>query len=122
MTKIPKLGGNCVDANQIFFDDFEIDESNLVGKEGEGFKAILHGMNAERCLLAGEALGTGYLAKKMVSFMLETFIMIYDAEKKRKRDYSPCLSFDFSFGNRLVKLLTPKRISRPFFAHDLFLD
>jgi len=72
MTKIPKMGGNCVDANQVFFDDFEIAEDCLVGTEGEGFKAILHGMNAERCLLAGESLGTGYLAlKKAVQYSLE---------------------------------------------------
>ena len=29
---------------------------------GQGFRQILHGMNAERCLLAGEALGLGYAA------------------------------------------------------------
>jgi acyl-CoA dehydrogenase len=34
----------------------------LVGEEGQGFRIILHGMNAERCLLAGEALGIGYVA------------------------------------------------------------
>jgi acyl-CoA dehydrogenase len=62
MRKIDKMGGNAVDANEVWFDDFEVDESCLVGEEGTGFKKVLHGMNAERVLLAGESLGTGYAA------------------------------------------------------------
>jgi acyl-CoA dehydrogenase len=62
MSKIRKMGGHAVDANEVFFDNYTIPESTLVGKEGQGFKIILHGMNAERCLLAGEALGLGYAA------------------------------------------------------------
>lgn len=62
MRKIKKMGGRAVDANEVFFDNYEIPESTLIGQENEGFKIILHGMNAERCLLAGEALGLGYAA------------------------------------------------------------
>jgi acyl-CoA dehydrogenase len=62
MRKIKKLGGRAVDANEVFFDNYRIPAGTLIGKEGEGFKIILHGMNAERCLLAGEALGLGYAA------------------------------------------------------------
>ena len=62
MRKIKKMGGRAVDANEVFFDNYEIPADNLVGAEGQGFKIILHGMNAERCLLAGEALGLGYAA------------------------------------------------------------
>ncbi|GAO46378.1 hypothetical protein G7K_0609-t1 [Saitoella complicata NRRL Y-17804] len=64
MSKIPKMGGRAVDANEIFLEDYPIPASSLIGKEGDGFKQILHGMNAERCLLAGEALGLGYAALK----------------------------------------------------------
>ncbi|SYW82125.1 uncharacterized protein UHO2_00610 [Ustilago hordei] len=64
MRRIAKMGGNAVDANEVWFDDFEIPSSCLIGEEGKGFKYVLHGMNAERCLLAGEALGTGYAALK----------------------------------------------------------
>jgi acyl-CoA dehydrogenase len=60
--KIRKMGGNAVDANEVFFDNYRIPATSLIGKEGQGFKMILHGMNAERCLLAGEALGLGYVA------------------------------------------------------------
>jgi acyl-CoA dehydrogenase len=62
MRRIKKMGGRAVDANEVFFDNYKVPADCLVGKEGEGFKIILHGMNAERCLLAGEALGLGYAA------------------------------------------------------------
>jgi acyl-CoA dehydrogenase len=62
MRRIKKMGGRAVDANEVFFDNYKISVDCLVGKEGDGFKIILHGMNAERCLLAGEALGLGYAA------------------------------------------------------------
>lgn len=62
LKKIKKMGGRAVDANEVFFDNYEIPADTLVGKENDGFKVILHGMNAERCLLAGEALGLGYAA------------------------------------------------------------
>ena len=62
MKKIKKMGGRAVDANEVFFDNYEVPASTLVGTEGQGLKIIMHGMNAERCLLAGEALGIGYAA------------------------------------------------------------
>ncbi|BCR90056.1 acyl-CoA dehydrogenase family protein [Aspergillus chevalieri] len=62
LRKIKKMGGRAVDANEVFFDNYEIPTSTLIGQENEGFRIILHGMNAERCLLAGEALGLGYAA------------------------------------------------------------
>ena len=62
MKKIKKMGGRAVDANEVFFDNYEIPADTLVGEEGQGFKIIMHGMNAERCLVAGEALGLGYAA------------------------------------------------------------
>jgi acyl-CoA dehydrogenase len=62
LKRIKKMGGRAVDANEVFFDNYVIPKDTLIGKEGEGFKIVLHGMNAERCLLAGEALGLGYAA------------------------------------------------------------
>lgn len=60
--RIKKMGGRAVDANEVYFDNYAIPADTLIGEEGKGFKMILHGMNAERCLLAGEALGLGYAA------------------------------------------------------------
>ncbi|KAI0389327.1 putative acyl-CoA dehydrogenase [Xylariaceae sp. FL0594] len=67
MRKIKKMGGRAVDANEVFFDNYKIPAHTLVGAENQGFKIVLHGMNAERCLLAGEALGLGYAALKKAS-------------------------------------------------------
>jgi acyl-CoA dehydrogenase len=46
--------------NELFFDNLEVPAENLIGEEGNGFKCILDGMNAERCLIAGECIGDGY--------------------------------------------------------------
>ncbi|KAI1310944.1 putative acyl-CoA dehydrogenase [Xylaria venustula] len=64
MRRIKKMGGRAIDANEVFFDNYRIPANTLIGAENQGFKIILHGMNAERCLLAGEALGLGYAALK----------------------------------------------------------
>jgi acyl-CoA dehydrogenase len=67
LNRIKKMGGRAVDANQVFFDNYRVPASSLIGEEGQGFRIVLHGMNAERCLLAGEALGLGYAALKKAS-------------------------------------------------------
>ena len=48
------------DTNELFFDDLEIPAENLIGREGQGFKYILDGLNAERTLIAAECIGDGY--------------------------------------------------------------
>ncbi len=48
------------ETNEVFFDNLEIPEENLIGKEGAGFKYILDGLNAERILIAAECIGDGY--------------------------------------------------------------
>jgi acyl-CoA dehydrogenase len=48
------------ETNELFFDDLEIPEENLIGEEGKGFKYILDGLNAERTLIAAECIGDGY--------------------------------------------------------------
>ena len=48
------------ETNELFFDDLEIPEENLIGEEGRGFRYILDGLNAERTLIAAECIGDGY--------------------------------------------------------------
>ena len=54
--------GNMVnhETNELFFDNLEIPAENLIGVEGQGFKYILDGLNAERVLIAAECIGDGY--------------------------------------------------------------
>ena len=42
---------------ELFFDDLRVPVENLIGKEGQGFRYILDGMNAERILIAAECIG-----------------------------------------------------------------
>ncbi|MBU6394030.1 MAG: acyl-CoA/acyl-ACP dehydrogenase [Sphingomonadales bacterium] len=42
---------------ELFFDDLAVPCENLIGKEGDGFRYILSGMNAERILIASECIG-----------------------------------------------------------------
>ena len=46
----------------IFFDEMPIPADDLIGREGDGFRSILHGMNPERILVAAEAVGIGRVA------------------------------------------------------------
>ena len=48
------------ETNELFFDNLEIPAENLIGEEGQGFKYILTGLNAERVLIAAECIGDGY--------------------------------------------------------------
>jgi acyl-CoA dehydrogenase len=42
---------------EVFFDDLRVPADNLVGEEGQGFRYILSGMNAERILIGAECIG-----------------------------------------------------------------
>ncbi len=43
----------------LFFDGLKVPTDNLVGEEGMGFRYIIDGWNAERILVAAEAIGDG---------------------------------------------------------------
>jgi acyl-CoA dehydrogenase len=60
---------------ELFFDDLRVPAENLIGEEGQGFRYILSGMNAERILIAAECIGdakwfiakaTGYAKERAV--------------------------------------------------------
>lgn len=48
------------ETNEVYFDNLELPEENLIGEEGRGFYHILDGLNAERTLIAAECIGDGY--------------------------------------------------------------
>ncbi|MBA2598658.1 MAG: acyl-CoA/acyl-ACP dehydrogenase [Chloroflexia bacterium] len=47
------------DTNEVTFDQLRVPGENLIGVEGEGFRHILDGWNAERILIAAECVGDG---------------------------------------------------------------
>jgi acyl-CoA dehydrogenase len=57
---------------EIFFDDLRIPAENLIGEQGEGFRYILSGMNAERILIAAECIGDAkWFIDKAVAYAKE---------------------------------------------------
>jgi acyl-CoA dehydrogenase len=59
---IHKMGRHAVDSNMVFFEDMRVPVEDRIGEEGEGFRAIIHGLNPERVLVAAEAIGIGRAA------------------------------------------------------------
>ena len=112
MTVRPILNMVNHETNELFFDNLEIPAENLIGEEGQGFRYILTGLNAERTLIAAECIGDGYwfidkvtaYAKERVVFgrpigqnqgvqfpIAESFIEIEAADLMR---YEACRLYD----------------------------
>jgi alkylation response protein AidB-like acyl-CoA dehydrogenase len=72
--EIPKMGRGAVDSNTLFFDGWRVPVEDRIGEEGNGFKMVMHGMNAKRILIAAEVLGTGFAALRRVA--------VYAGERK----------------------------------------
>ncbi|MGE0798709.1 MAG: acyl-CoA dehydrogenase family protein [Lautropia sp.] len=60
MTVRPIMNMVNHETNEVFFDNLEIPAENLIGQEGQGFRYILDGLNAERTLIAAECIGDAY--------------------------------------------------------------
>ena len=57
---------------EVLFDDIEVPADNLIGEEGQGFRYILSGMNAERILIASECIGDAkWLIRKSAAYACE---------------------------------------------------
>jgi alkylation response protein AidB-like acyl-CoA dehydrogenase len=57
---------------ELFFDEMSVPAGSLIGEEGEGFKYILDGMNAERVLIASECIGDGrFFIDRAAAYALE---------------------------------------------------
>ena len=59
---IPKMGRNAVASCETTYDDVRVPVADRVGEEGRGFAYLLDGLNAERILVAAEAVGIGRAA------------------------------------------------------------
>lgn len=59
---IPKMGREAVASCEVFYDDLPVDPEDMVGEEGQGFRYLLDGLNAERILVGWEAVALGECA------------------------------------------------------------
>jgi acyl-CoA dehydrogenase len=75
ISPIAKLGRNAVRTCEVVYDQLEVDVSDRVGEEGEGFRYLLDGLNAERILIAAESLGIGRAAlRRAVNYANERIV------------------------------------------------
>ncbi len=59
-------------ACELFFDDLKVPYENLLGEEGQGFRVVLDGMNAERILIGAECIGDAkYFIEKAAAYANE---------------------------------------------------
>ena len=59
---IPKMGRNAVASCETTYDDVVVPATDRVGEEGQGFRYLIDGLNAERVLVGAEAVGVGRAA------------------------------------------------------------
>ena len=64
ISPIDKVGRNAVATCEVVYDDLPVHVTDRVGEEGMGFRYLLDGLNAERILVASEALGIGRAAMR----------------------------------------------------------
>ena len=101
-----KLGIRSSDTTELYFDNVEIPEQNLIGNEGDGFKICLSTLDGGRIGIAAQALGIAQAS-------LEASI---NYSKERKQFNKPISSFqsiqfkltDMSIAIDSARLLTKK--------------
>ena len=72
---IDKLGRNCIDSNELFIEDLEARDEDVVGEVGNGFKYLLDGLNPERISVAFAMIGLGRAAlNKAVQYAKERIV------------------------------------------------
>ena len=102
---IPKMGRNAINTNELFIDDLEVPASDLVGEEGRGFQYLLGGLNAERILIAHEAIGLGRAAlRRAVGYANER--VVFDRPIGRNQGIS------FPLADALARLDAAELVAR----------
>jgi acyl-CoA dehydrogenase len=72
---IPKMGRNAVASCETYYDEVFVPLEDRVGEEGRGFHYLLDGLNAERILIAAEAVGIGHASlRRAVAYAKERVV------------------------------------------------
>jgi acyl-CoA dehydrogenase len=62
---IEKLGRNAIDTNELFIDNLEVSDEEVVGEVGKGFYYLVDGLNPERIVVGFEQIGLGRRALEL---------------------------------------------------------
>jgi hypothetical protein len=65
--EIEKLGRSAIDSNELFIDNLEVSDAEVVGEVGKGFYYLLDGLNPERIVVAAEQIGLGRAALEIAT-------------------------------------------------------
>ncbi|WP_216893537.1 acyl-CoA dehydrogenase family protein [Nocardia alni] len=57
--EIEKLGRSAIDSNELFIDDLEVRDDEVIGEVGKGFTYLIDGLNPERIVVGLEGVGLG---------------------------------------------------------------
>ncbi|MET7511674.1 acyl-CoA dehydrogenase family protein [Streptomyces albidoflavus] len=60
--EIEKLGRAAIDSNELFIDNLEVRDDEVVGEVGQGFRHLIDGLNPERIVVGMEGIGLGRAA------------------------------------------------------------
>jgi acyl-CoA dehydrogenase len=75
ISPIDKTGRNAVATCEVVYDDLPVAVTDRVGEEGKGFRYLIDGLNAERILVASEAVGIGRAAiRRAVNYANERVV------------------------------------------------
>ena len=65
--EIEKLGRSAIDSNELFIEDLEVSDDDVVGEVGRGFKYLIGGLNSERIVVGLEGVGIGQAALELAT-------------------------------------------------------
>jgi alkylation response protein AidB-like acyl-CoA dehydrogenase len=57
MTRLPKLGNNCMPSFDVGFDEVFVPDDSLIGAEGEGFRHLMSTLHFSRASMAATTMG-----------------------------------------------------------------
>ena len=57
--EIEKLGRAAVDSNELFIDNLEVSDDDVIGEVDKGFSYLIDGLNPERTVIGLEGVGSG---------------------------------------------------------------
>jgi acyl-CoA dehydrogenase len=65
--EIEKLGRSAIDSNELFIDNLEVRDDEVVGEVGQGFRYLIDGLNSERIVVGLEGVGIGQAALELAA-------------------------------------------------------